>query len=160
MKTYWLTFGNTDPRTYAGLAPTFIQFFDKLGHTLAPPGITTVFAGSGAYQFNYSVGYSTSIYFLVDGATSGMGADIRYIRGVLDPISTTDLLIGYTGSDFGSTSSDPGDVFGYVKRLQEFNEGVQTFSKSSGTWDVFSRGASSLLVQKVLTNSVSGVTAL
>ncbi len=160
MKTYWLTFGNTDPRTYAGLAPTFIQFFDKLGHTLAPPGITTVFAGSGAYQFNYSVGYSTSIYFLVDGATSGMGADIRYIRGVLDPISTTDLLIGYTGSDFGSTSIDPADLFAHAKRTQEWLEGSQSFLKSSGEWSVFSRGASTLLGHKTLTNSTTGVTAI
>ncbi len=159
MKNYWISFGANDPRTQTGLAPTFIQFFDSLGHTLAPPGITEIFTGSGAYKFQYTAGYSTSVWFLVDGATSGLGS-LRYVSGVLDPIDTLDVVLGYTGSSIGSTSVDPGDIFGNQKRRLEFDEGVQTFIKSTGEWSIFDRTASTLLNQKTLTNSTTGVTAI
>jgi hypothetical protein len=159
MKNYWLTFGETDPRSYTGLGPSFIQFFNQLGQTLAPPGITEIFVGSGAYTFNYSMGYSTSIYFLVDGGAT-LASNVRYIQGVLDPSDAIDKAVGYTGSSIGSTSVDPVDVMGLIKRRQEWEEGVQTFVKSSGVWNVYSRGASTLLNQKTLTNSTTGVTAI
>ncbi len=160
-KTYWLTFGSGDPRTYTalGASVSMIQFFDQNGQTLAPPGITEIFVGSGAYKFNYSIGYSSSIYFLCDGGAT-LNASVRYIRGVLDPISTLDLVLGYTGSSIGSTSVDPGDVFGHEKRRQEWLEGTQNFNKSPGQWSVYSRGASTLLGLKTLTNSTTGVTAI
>lgn len=158
MKNYWLTFSN-DPRTTTGLSPTFIQFFNALGATVSPPGITEIFTGSGAYRFQFDAGYSTSTFFLVDGGAT-LSSSIRYISGVLDPADQIDVTAGYTGSAFGSTSVNPGDLFGYVKRLQEFNEGPQTFLNSSGQWQIFSRGASTLLAVKNLTSSVTGVTAL
>jgi hypothetical protein len=159
VKNYWISFGANDPRTQSGLSPTFIQFFDALGHTLSPPGITEIFVGSGAYKFQHTAGYSTSVWFLVDGATSGLGS-LRYVSGVLDPIDTLDVVLGYTGSSIGTTSVDPGDLFGHEKRRQDFDEGVQTFLKSSGQWSIFSRGASTLLTVKTLTNSTTGVTAI
>lgn len=161
MKTYWLSFGSQDPRTYTalGASVSFIQFFDQTGQTLAPPSISEAFTGSGAYKFNYSIGYSQSIWGLVDGGQT-LNSSVRYIRVQLDPVDALDLVAGYTGSGIGSTSVDPSDLFGAIKRRQEFQEGPQTFIKSSGIWDVYSRGASTLLVQKTLTSSVSGVTAI
>lgn len=158
-KTYWLSFNSVDPRSNSGLAPTFIQFFNQLGQTLTPPGITEVFSGSGRYSFNYSAGYSTSVCFLIDGATTGL-QNARYIQGTLDPIDTLDLVVGYTASSFGDTSAAPGDVIGYLKRQREWLEGTQTFNKSSGAWAVYNRGASTLLGLKTLTNSTTGVTAI
>lgn len=161
MKTYWLSFGSQDPRTYTalGASVSFIQFFDQTGQTLAPPSISEAFTGSGAYKFNYSIGYSQSIWGLVDGGIT-LNTSVRYVRVQLDPVDAIDLVAGYTGSSIGSTSVLPGDLFSFIRRVNEFQEGVQTFVKNNGTWDVFSRGASTLLVQKTLTNSVSGVTAL
>ncbi len=154
MKTYWVQFGSS---LVTGLAPTFIEFYNQLGLTLLPPGLTQPFGGK--YSFNYSVGYSTSIAFRIDGATTLLGT-ARYVDGVLDPVDTIDLVLGYTSSSIGSTSVDPGDIFGAIKRRQEFQEGPQNFIKSSGVWNVFSRGSSTLLVQKTLTNNTTGVTAL
>lgn len=158
MKYYWLSFGNTDPRTYTGLAPTFIQFFDQTGSNVTPPAITEPVVGSGAYRFSYYTGYSSAIYFLVDGATSGLSADIRYINGSLDPNDTISLVAGNTLSTFGTTVA-PTDLFGYAKRSREWLEGSQNFIKTSGQWNVLDRGASVLLGTKTLTSSVSGVTA-
>jgi hypothetical protein len=162
MKIYWFSFGITDPRTYSGLSPTFIQFFDQSGATLAPPAITEPFTGSGEYKFTYYCGYSTSIAFLIDGDTTGStltSANLRYIRGNLDPNDTLSLVVGNTASSFGTTAS-PSTVMGYAKRSREWLEGAQQFLKSSGQWSIYDRGASTLLGIKILTNDTTGVTAI
>lgn len=196
IKQYWLTFGTDDPRTYTGLSPTFILFFNQLGQTLAPPGISEVFAGSGAYNFQYNTSASLSIFFLCDGITSSLGTSLRYIQGSLDPIQSVDIIsrdvgttmqaigstsvaigtslsaigasiyqqsllnilsIGSTASSIGSTSVNPGDVYGFLKRIQEVLEGNQTFTKSTGIWEISSRG-STLLATKTVSDSTSSVT--
>ncbi len=171
-KSYWFTFSTQDPRTYTGLAPTFVQFVNQLGQTLAPPGITETFVGTGFYKTNYTVGLSTSIAFLVDGGAT-LTASVRYITGnifeqnSLDTLGTTLLtvaslapLIGSTLDSFGSTSVDPSTVFGYLRRSQEVQEGNQSFLKSSGQWSILSRGSSTLLATKLLNSDVSGVTRI
>ncbi len=158
MKNYWVTFGVQDPRTYSGLSPTFLLYFNHLGSTQAPPGITEVLSGSGYYRFQASIGWSQSFAFLVDGGASATTA--RYVRGTLDSSDSIDLVAGWTGSGFGSTSIDPSDIFGMVKRNQENLEGNSTFLKSSGAWNIFSRGSSTLLATKILTQSTTGITKL
>lgn len=158
MKNYWVTFGQNDPRTYTGLSPTFILYFNQLGATQSPPGITEVLSGSGYYRFQASIGWSQSVPFLVDGGASAGTA--RYVRGTLDAADSLDLTVGYTASSFGDTSANPADVMGYLKRNQEFEEGNSTFLKSSGLWSIFSRGSSTLLRAKVLTQDTTGVTKL
>lgn len=95
-KVYWLKFGSGDPRTYTGLAPTFLQFFDSTGQTLAPPSIAEIkFGGataSGAYGFSYNIGITSvnSIYFLAYSATTSTVGSDAYVTGVLDPILALD----------------------------------------------------------------------
>ncbi len=171
-KTYWFTFSTQDPRTYTGLAPTFVQFVNQLGQTLAPPGITETFVGTGFYRSDYTVGLSTSIQFLVDGGAT-LSPSVRYITGnifeqnSLDTLGTTLLtvanvapLIGSTVASFGSTSVDPSTVFGYLRRALEVQEGNQTFLKSSGQWSILSRGSSALLTTKLLSSDTTGVTRI
>lgn len=67
------------------------------------------------------------------------------------------IRLGSTMSAFGTSVADPVDVFGYLKRIQEFNEGNQSFGKTSGTWTINSRGGS-LLATKTLSNSSTTVT--
>ena len=66
------------------------------------------------------------------------------------------LRMGSTASAFGTTSIDPVDLFGYLKRSQEFQEGDQTFNKVSGAWNISTRGGT-LLVTKTLSNSSTEV---
>jgi len=248
-KTYWVTFGTGNPNLNAGLAPTFIQFWNSSGATVAPPSISQIGASSGLFTFSYTP--TLSMGFVIDGATSSLGNG-RYIFGSLDPadrideygttiiaigtsqiaqgvsilaqgvsmlafgasnlaigtsvfaLGTTNLALGFTnlaygvsnfalgtsiyaqgstilgygvsiyaqgvtnaagfsnigtiGSTFGGVSSDPQDLFGYLKRLQEVLEGNASFDKSAGTWSLYSRGASMLLRSKTLTNDTIGVT--
>jgi hypothetical protein len=181
-KNYLIQFGNGNPTLFTGLSPTFV-FFKGFpgGVSLAPPaGITEIASGQGLYYFTFepltSVGCS-SVAFLIDGATTSLTSSARYLAGNLDPIQAVDELVsgqsfgygaslmgllGSTASSFGSTSADPATVFGYLKRLMEFNEGDSVFTKSNGLWDIYARGnaigASTQLIEKAITDSGSVVT--
>lgn len=179
-KNFVVAFGSGSPATNTGLSPTFTVFKTTPGGVnTAPPGITEVPTATGLYYFTY--GPTNTISFVIDGGAALL-TSIRYIPGILDPIDAVDEqltaqgntllaaitavgasfgglagLIGSTASSFGTSSVDPGDLFGYVKRLQEFNEGDSTFTKGTGTWDVYSRGASVLLADKQLTDTTGTV---
>lgn len=216
MKTYYVRFGSGDPRPNFGLSPTFL-IFNNNGNAVTPPAIAEVTGATGFYSFQY--GTTTPIVFLLDGATTGLDASVRYVSGSIDPadradeygttlvsywtgagstlaalgttnvalgttnvaLGTTNIaigtsltalgntilsntgsgvtlsgLIGTPSSAIGSTSVDPTDLFGYLKRAQEFKEGNQAFNKTSGVWSISSRG-NTLLATKTLTQSSSQV---
>lgn len=207
-KTYWLKFGSGDPRPNSGLAPTFLQFFDNTGQTIAPPTISEIKYGgvtaSGAYGFSYTISATQSIYFLAYSATTLSNANDNYVTGVIDPILAIDQaalglstnlsalgssqlamgstvsgiastllavgntvtgfntnFIGSTASSIGTTSVDPTTVFGLLKRIQEFLEGDNVFTTSTGQWLIYNRcslGTTTLLRTKTLTNNASSVT--
>ncbi len=164
MKYYKINFNaqGVNPSTFSGLGASvsIIKFYSPVtGQTYAPPGMSENFAGSGDYWFRYDIGQTTSISFLVDGGAT-LSASVRYVGGIIDPNDNLSAQIGYTGSSIGSTSVDPGDLFGYVKRAMELSEGNQTFIKSSGQWAIYDRGASTLLRMKTLTSSTTGVTSI
>ena len=129
-------------------------FETPAGATIAPPSVTEPLASSGFYKFSY--GPTASIVFLADGGAALSSSD-RFVQGVLDPIQAVDEKIGTSADSFGSTSTDPSTIFGFVKRNLEFEEGNAVFNKTSGVWDIYSRGSSTLLREKTLTNSTSQV---
>jgi hypothetical protein len=152
MKSYYLKFGTGDPVNYTGLSPTFSIFSASGVTAITAPGITETPAGSGLYSFTY--GPTTSILFKCDGGAALSGSD-RYIVGTLDPIQAVDEKVGTSTDSIGSTATDPSTVLGYLRRSQEFLEGNATFTKSTGVWQVYSRGSSQLLMQKSLTNTTT-----
>lgn len=155
VKSYYLKFGSGDPANFTGLSPT-LSIFSWGGITaIAAPGITETPVASGLYRFDY--GPTVSILFKADGGAALASGD-RYITGVLDPIQAVDQQVGTTQDSFGSTASDPTTLFGYVKRNQEFSEGNAVFTKSTGIWGVYSRGSSTLIAEKSLTNTTSAAT--
>lgn len=174
---YWIRFGDGDPSNYSGLSPTFTKFHSYTGGILSAPGFTEAIAGSGIYQFTYTPSFP--IGFTADAATTGIINVLRFVTGSLDPsdmidvevgaigaslsaISTTfgDLAVkvGATTSSFGTASTDPGDLFGFLKRVQELLEGNQTFSKTTGAFDLYDRTGGITLRSKTVSNSASGVT--
>lgn len=155
MKSYYLKFGSGDPAAFTGLTPSLV-IFSAGGLTAAvAPGITELPTGSGLYRFDY--GPTASIIFKADGGSSLSNTD-RYITGVLDPIQAVDERVGTTSDSFGSTSADPSTLLGYAKRVQEVLEGNAVFTKSTGTWQVYSRGSSTLLQSKTLSNTTTSAT--
>jgi len=159
-KTYWLGVGDSSiaPVTYTGLSPTLITFVDSTGATVTPPGITESPAGSGVYRFSY--GPTLGMFFTVDWGGS-VPSNFRYTKGALDPLQAVDERIGgiiSNNDSIGSTSTDPTTIIGFLKRAQEFLEGDAQYAKSAGTWNIYSRGSSTLLRVKTLTNTTSAAT--
>ena len=160
MKTYWLSVGDSSiaPVTYTGLSPTMSVFVNVGGSNVVGPTITELPAASGVYQFSY--GPTVGMFFSIDWGVS-VPAAYRYTKGGLDPIQAVDERVGGiidNDDSIGSTSVDPATVIGFLKRVQQYLEGDSFFEKSTGTWDVYSKGASTLLVQKSLTNDVTQAT--
>lgn len=154
-KDYWVQFGSGDPRVTTGLSPTFIIFQNTGGSAITAPSVTEPGTGTGLYKFTY--GPTVSIVFTLDGG-SGLSDTNRYVAGVLDPIQAVDEKVGTVNDSFGSTLTDPSTVLGYLKRGQEFNEGNAVFTKATGIWDVYSRGSSTLLREKTLTDTTTSAT--
>lgn len=156
-KTYWITPGDssTTPSSFTGLSPTMTVFVNSGGSNVTGVTITELPAASGVYQFSY--GPTLGMFFTVDwGLTIPSG--YRYTKGSLDPIQAVDErvggILGNTDS-IGSTATDPSTVVGYLKRALEFSEGNANYDKGTGVWSIYSRGSSTLLRVKTLTNDVS-----
>jgi hypothetical protein len=233
---YLLQFGSGDPRTFTGLAATFLVFKDVSGTNVTPPGITEVPSSTGLYYFSW--GTTTSIFFLADAATTSPGSAGRYVAGNLDPLdrlsevgatlialgssgvalgttavalgttavalgntqialetnqgttlvavgnssialgtslysleqaiastllavsgigSSIFTAIGSTASSIGDLSTNPSDLFGYLKRIAELEQGQETFVKGSGVLTMLDRTGATTLAQRTVTNSASMV---
>lgn len=157
MKSYLLKFGSGAPDAYSGLSPTFTVF--RQGSTLpwvsvTPPGITEIAAGIGLYTFAYNA--TLPVAFVADGGVA-LSASDRYITGILDPIQAVDVRVGFPGDSIGSTAIDPSTVMGYVARAQEVAEGQAFFDKTTGEWQIKTRGGTTIQT-RVLTNASGSVT--
>lgn len=88
---------------------------------------------------------------------SAQGNTIIAIGNTLPSIMAfNSSFIGSTASSFGTSSQDPTTVFGYLKRIQEFLEGDNTFTASSGQWLIYNRaslGTTTLLRTKTVINT-------
>lgn len=95
---------------------------------------------------------------------SAIGTTLAGMGNTLSSIGVTGAglaaLIGDTSSSFGSTSADPTTVFGFLKRSQEMAEGNRSYAKASGLLDYYSRGSSTLLIEKVITDNTAGTTCI
>ncbi len=174
MSTYLVQFGNGNPSAYTGLSPTFIQFVAIGVGSTTPPGITEVPTTTGLYYFNYTP--LSAVAFVLDGTATIPNSAIRYVSGLLDvensQVGLMATLMGGLADSFGSTLADPTTIVGYLKRLQEFNEGNNVFTKTSGSMQYWSRGvtyasgssvyagSSLMLIEKAVTDSGSVITKI
>lgn len=161
-KTFWVQFGSGNPQTFAGLTPTFVIFEGYIpglgGTTLPSPSIVEAGVSIGLYVFQYEPSPTFAIGFTVDGGSSISSSGDRYVSGALDPIAAVDERVGGFTDSFGSSAMDPTTVAGYLKRLQELLEGDAVFAKGNAQWAISSRGSSTLLRTKNLTNTVTSAT--
>ena len=156
MKNYTFSFGTGNPSANTGLTPSFLIFNNiATGTSLARPGITEIFSGTGVYRFQYEPQIDSPVFFLLDGGSTISSDADRYIRGGLDAVQQTDQVLGVTSASFGSTSVDPSTMYGMINRLREWLEGAEQFTKATGLWDKYSRGSSTLLAEKTLTKTTT-----
>lgn len=152
-----LRFGSGNPQDTAGLSPTFILFRDETGADKTPPSVTEVGASSGLYYFNYEPSATFTIFFIADGGSAITDDSVRYVSGSLDPVAAVDRSLGFSSDSYGTTAV-PSNIFGFVKRLEEYWRADATFNKSNGVWEQYASGSSTLLFSKTLSNSTSEVT--
>ena len=140
------------------------QSLANQGTTLTAAGSTLTAIGSNVTGIGSSLGaISSSLSVLAVGATvTGIGTTLSAIgsslSGLGSSITQLSAFIGSTSSSFGSTASDPSTLFGYMKRVQENLEGNSVFTKATGTFDIYSRGSSTLLIEKTIAQSTISVT--
>lgn len=168
MATYVFQFGNGNPSSFAGLAPTFIVFTAVGIGSTTPPAITQIPTSTGLYYTTYTP--LSTVAFVLDGTATVTNNGFRYISGAMSPADNGPSLLGTLSDSFGSTLADPTTVFGYLRRLQEYNEGNNVFNKVSGALQYWSRGvtyasgtsvysgSSAMLIQKSVVDSGSVIT--
>lgn len=130
-----------------------------IGMSIAAQGISITAQGvsitaQGVTNIAYWGYFGSS--FTAQGTTLvGIGGAVNSIGFSLSSIG---LAIGTTASSYGSTSVDPVDLYGFMKRCQEFNEGNKTYTKATGLLDYFIRGGATLLREKTVSDSSTNTT--
>lgn len=155
------TFGST--LTAIGATVTSHNtLFTNLGTTLVAIGSTNLAMGvtqAGMGNTLAAVGVSLT----AQGSTIlGIGASLTAQGNTIAALGASfgglAAFIGSTASSIGSTSADPVDLFGFAKRALEFMEGNQTYTKATGILDFYSRGSSTLLREKTVSDGVTQTT--
>lgn len=135
--------------------------FDNLGFTLQALGNTNVALGTTNVAIGTTlIGYGVSNIALgTSNLAQGLTALGYGVSGFALGLSifaqgqTAAALTGNTASSFGTELVDPTTVFGFLKRAQETREGNETYTKASGALDIYSRGSSQILAEKVISDS-------
>lgn len=141
-----------------------------VGNTAIALGTTGIALGTTSVAQNatlllYGATILTTVVAIRDTQLPALSSQIAGVGNTGAALGNTSIAnlvdlqtrIGTTASSFGSTGTDPGDLYGFLKRAQEFNEGNSSFDKSTGIWQIKTRG-STLIQQKTLTDSASTVT--
>jgi hypothetical protein len=154
-KTYVLKFGSGPPSSFSGLAPTFLTFVNSAGSATTAPSISEM-ASTGLYSFSYEA--LGEIFFVADGATTGLADNVRFVVGALDITDRVDQLIGSTSDAIGDDSTDPTTLFGFLLRAQNWAEGQNTYVKATGVLNMYEKTGATLLVSRTLADSTTNVT--
>lgn len=123
-----------------------------LGTTAVALGTTAVALGTTSVALGTtSVALGTSNLAL--GTTILSVVNTILIQGIT--VTAVVTGIGSVGSTFGGVGTNPIDLFGYMKRIQENLEGNMSYQKVSGALTILSRGGSFTLANKTVTNSIT-----
>lgn len=140
------------------------QSLANQGTTLTAIGVTSSATGTTLVATGGTlVAIGNSLSVLSVGSTlNALGSTLSAIGSSLSGIGSTitqfATYLGTTSSTFGTTATDPATMFGYLKRIQENLEGNSTFTKATGVFDIYSRGSSTLLIEKTIAQSTVSVT--
>lgn len=140
--------------TNMGFGVTSISYLSGIGTTLttmAGTGITNIALGTTAVALG-----TTILAGQINMAQTLIAIGSSFVAFGTS-LTVTVAGIGSTASSFGTNASDPVDLFGYMKRIQENLEGNSSFTKLTGAWSIYNRGASVLLASKVVANNSSQV---
>ena len=131
-----------------------------LGTTTVALGTTTVALGTTAVSWGSATGSTLvaqgSTVVAIGNTLAAIGTTLSFTGNSL--LGQINSKLGTTSSVFGDSVTDPSDLFGYLKRIQELMEGNQTYTKGSGSWLLQARGGLTTLITKTIAQSASLVT--
>lgn len=138
----------------------------EMGTTLVAVGNSAAVMGGSLAVMGNSLGVMGGSLSVMGTTLAALGASSAVMGSTLSAIATNvmaigssltaiDAKIGETTASFGNTATDPGTLYGYLKRIQEHHEGNANFNKTTGVWSIYSRGSSTMLREKTLTNTSS-----
>jgi len=164
VKTFGVVFTTDDPSAESGLVPVFDKFKTISGTSVAVPTISEL-GSDGLYYFTATLLANELIYFVMDGATTGLGGN-RYVSGMLDPADAIDVqttnfsstmtaVLGATTSAIGDDSTAPADMWGYLMRLREWLEGDGEYNKATGAWTQKNIAGTTTLSTKTLADGAT-----
>ena len=106
-----------------------------------------------------AIGITGNAIGIINGnGISDQGVTIVAMGDTLTSIGVNLSGIGSTASLFGDSVTQPGTLFGYLKRVVEFLEGDQTYAKATGVLTYEARGGNTLLATKTIADSTSTTT--
>jgi hypothetical protein len=133
-----------------------------IGVSLDAIGVTLTGIGNSVAAFDLG-GMGTSIIAIGD-TLFGVGVTLVGIGNTVSALDVAGMgvtlvagfsLVGAATDLFGDSSANPTTLFGFMRRIQEFNEGNSDYNKGTGVWDIMSRGSSFALASKTITNSAT-----
>ena len=116
------------------------------------------FGGTLTAIGNSSIALGTTTISYLSNQSTGFTGIANSLIGLGNSLSTIGLAIGTTASSYGSTSVDPVDIYGFLKRNQEMTEGNKTYTKATGLLDYFIRGGATLLREKTVSDTSTNTT--
>jgi hypothetical protein len=134
----------------------------SLGTTSVALGISNIALGTSAVNWGSVNNIQGSTLFAIGTTITAQGVSnaAQNVTILAQGLSITVAVagVGTVASSYGSNVADPTDLFGYMKRVLENLEGNNTYNKVSGAFTFLSRGSTTILATKTITNSVSLVT--
>lgn len=166
--------GQLDP---ADRADEYGNSLMAFGASIYASGVTNVALGNtNLYigNLNYGLGQTSvatsTLYGIQNnntitafGNTTVYYGSINYTRGgtilgvLLEQGSFSISSIGSITSNIGDANTPPSTLFGYLMRVRENLEGNSTYNKVNGAFTILTRGSSTILANKTITNSVTTV---
>lgn len=140
--------GQIDPSDRADeYGTTIVAMNTNTGTSLTAAGVTVV-----------AIGNSLTTKLTNMGTTLvAIGNTVGNIGGSL---SVTVSGIGSTASTLGDNVTPPGDLFGYLMRIDALLEGQSQFLKGAGILTYFDKTGATTLSVRTLTNNISLVTKI
>lgn len=150
-----------------------LDIYDQMGFSLNAMGSSLSTMGSSMSVMGSSLSVMGISLTAMGVSLSAFGVSQLALGNSLMALGTSNLALGVsnlaigtsliaglgdTASSYGTDVSDPTTVFGFLKRAQETREGNETYTKSSGVLDIYSRGSSQLLREKTISDSTTSTT--
>lgn len=140
--------GVLDPQdTFGVTLNAFGVSLGALSTTMIAQGATIVGIGASLNAASVTLG--------------GIGLSLVGIANTLAPVATdvAGLVtsVGTSSSAIGFTNVNPTDIFGFLRRAQEFSEGNQNYAKATGILQYTSRG-NTMIAQKTISDTATETT--